>query len=160
LGQLSRVELPGNWVACRQADCLALQHPDDTPPKLGYFYEIAVPGQINLPEIGCTLRIVPVPAAFAGEAELGTLLRADSTGSELCVRNWRPGDRFHVSYMGKEHKLKELFLEWNIPASERPLWPVILKGTDIVWVRDLSVADAYCWRPGDGDALKVECIPG
>jgi hypothetical protein len=61
--------------------------------------------------------------------------------------------------MGKAHKLKELFLEWKIPASERALWPVVLKGTEIVWVRDLPVADAYCWRQGDGDALRVECIP-
>ncbi len=159
LGELLRVELPGNWVACREADCLMLQHPDNEPPKTGYSYKIAVPGDVVLPEIGCRLRIVPVPAAFAGEAELGTLLRADLIGSEVCVRNWRPGDRYHVAYTGKEHKLKTLFLEWKIPASERPLWPVMLKGTDIVWVRDLPVADAYCWRSGDGDALRVECIP-
>jgi tRNA(Ile)-lysidine synthase len=160
LGELSRVELPGNWIACREADRLTLQHPDNEPPPTGYSYHIAVPGEVMLPEIGRTLRIVPVPASFAEEAELGTLLRADLIGSEVWVRNWRPGDRFHVSYMGKEHKLKTLFLEWKIPVSARPLWPVMLKGPDIVWVRELPVADAYCWRPGDGDALRVECLPG
>jgi tRNA(Ile)-lysidine synthase len=158
LGELSRVELPGNWIACREADRLTLQHPDNEPSTTGYSYQIAVPGEVMLPEIGCTLRILPVPAAFAEEAELGTLLRADLIGSVVCVRNWQPGDRYHVAYMGKEHKLKTLFLEWKIPASERPLWPVMLKGTDIVWVRDLPVAEAYCWRPGDGDALRVECL--
>ncbi len=159
LGEILSVELPGNWVACRQAEHLALQHPGEEPEKAGYSYEVGVPGEVELPEIGCRLRIVPVPAAFAEEAELGTLLRTDLIGSELCVRNWQPGDRYHVAYMGKEHKLKTLFLEWSVPASERPRWPVILKGSEIVWVRDLPVADAYCWRPGDGDALRVECFP-
>ncbi len=159
LGEVSRVELPGEWVACREADWLRLQHRRNETPRAGYSYELAVPGEVGLAEIGCTLRVVPVPAAFAAEAEPGMLLRADSIGSEVWVRNWRPGDRYHVAYMGKAHKLKELFLQWRIPASERGPWPVMLKGMDIVWVRDLPVADAYCWRQGDGDALRVECVP-
>ena len=40
LGELSRVELPGNWIACREADRLALQHQVDDPPKAGYLYEL------------------------------------------------------------------------------------------------------------------------
>jgi tRNA(Ile)-lysidine synthase len=155
---ISRVELPGDWVACRQGDCLTIQHPEVEPSAGGYLREFAIPGEVGLPEIGCTLRVVPVPTAFAEEAEPGTLLRADLVGGELCVRNWRPGDRYHVAHTGKEHKLKTLFLERKVPVPERSLWPVILQGADIVWVRELPVAEAYCWRPGDGDALRVECF--
>ena len=159
LGELSRVDLPGSWVARREADRLTLQHQQKKAAEASYSYELLVPGEVELAEIGCTLRIVPVPAAFAEEAEPGTLLRADLIGNEVCVRNWQPGDRYHVAYTGKEHKLKTIFLERKIPAAERLLWPVMLKGSDIVWVRALPVADAYCWRPGDGDALRVECAP-
>lgn len=159
LGELSRVELPGDWAACRQADRLLLQHSQQEELKGVYQYQLQVPGEVELPEIGCTLRIVPVPAAFAEEADPGTLLRADWMGDEAWVRNWRPGDRYHVAYMGREHKLKTLFYEWMIARSDRPVWPVMLKGTDIVWVRDFPVANGYCWRPGDGDALRVECVP-
>jgi len=159
VGELSRVELPGDWVASREGDCLTIQRPHPHPPQLGYMHQVAVPGEVPLPEIGCTLRIVPVPAAFADEAEPGTLLRADLMGCELWLRNWQPGDRYHVAYMSKPQKLKTLFQARKIAASERPLWPVLLKGTDIVWTRDLPVADAYCWRPGDGDGLRVECFP-
>ena len=160
LGELPGLELPGNWVARRSKDYLTLQPQQDKAPKAGYSYALSAPGEIAVAEIGCTLRVVPVPGSFAEEADPGTLLRADLIGREVCVRNWQPGDRYHVAHTGKEHKLKTLFLERKIPASERALWPVMLKGTDIVWVRDLPVADAYCWRPGDGDALAVECSPG
>ncbi len=159
LGELSQVELPGGWVACREADRLTFQPQQEKTAEASYSYELSVPGEVDLVEIGCTLRIVPVPAAFAQDADPGTLLRADLVGGEVCVRNWQAGDRYHVAYTGKGHKLKTLFLERKIPASDRPLWPVMLKGSDIVWVRELAVADAYCWRPGDGDALQVECTP-
>ncbi len=160
LGEISRVELPGDWVACRKGDRMTVERPNDVPPAVGYLRNLAVPGEVALIEIGCVLRVVPVPAAFADEAELGTLLRADLVAAELWVRNWQPGDRYHVAYMGRAQKLKTLFQEWSVPAADRPLWPVVLKGTDIVWVRDLPVADGYCWRPGDGDAWRIECYPG
>jgi tRNA(Ile)-lysidine synthase len=158
LGELAQVELPGDWLACRQRECLVIQQREDEPPRASYLYRLRVPGEVELPEIGCTLRIVPVPAAFAEEADPGTLLRADLMGDEAWVRNWQPGDRYHVAYTGKEHKLKTLFLEQKIPVAERALWPVMLKGMDIVWVREMPIADAYCWRAGEGDALRVECL--
>lgn len=159
VGELSRVELPGNWVVRHEGSHIVLDPGKYKLPRSTYCYELAVPGEIRLPEIQCTLRIVPVPAHFAAEADPGTLLRSDLVGTTVSVRNWEPGDRYHVAYAGKEHKLKSLFLERKIQASERPLWPVMLKGAEIVWVRDLPVADAYCWRPGDGDALRVDCSP-
>lgn len=157
MGELSRVELPGNWVVCRKADRLELQRQEGEPSSDRYSYAVSVPGEVELREIHCTLRIVPVPSSFAAEADPGTLLRADLMGNEVCVRNWQPGDRYHVAYTSKERKLKTLFQEKKIAAPQRPLWPVMWKGSEIVWVRDLPVADAYCWRPGDGDALRVEC---
>jgi tRNA(Ile)-lysidine synthase len=160
LGELPRLELPGNWVAVRLKDRLTLQPQRDETPKAGYSYELAVPGEVELAEIECMLRIVPVPAAFAEEAAPGTLLRNDLAGGEVCIRNWQAGDRFHVAYTGKEQKLKTLFLERKVPAPARRLWPVLLKGADILWARGFPVANAYCWRPGDGDALRVECVPG
>ena len=78
--------------------------------------------------------------------------------TELCVRNWCPGDRYHPAYSASEQKLKRLFSEHHIPAEERSSWPVVLKGYEIVWAGDLRVADSYCWREGDGDAIRIDCI--
>ncbi len=159
LGELPRAELSNGWRAEREGDVLVLRGPIEEASPTGYRYRLSMRGEIEVPEIDCVLRAVPVPTAFAAEADPGTLLRADLMSGEVWVRNWQPGDRYHMAYSGREHKLKSLFLERKIPVSERALWPVMVKETDIVWVRDLPVADAYCWRPGDGAALRVECIP-
>jgi tRNA(Ile)-lysidine synthase len=154
----SQTELTEGWMARREADVLIVGHSERQPTRLGYSYKLTVPGEIQIPEIGCLLRAIPVPANFADEAEPGTLLKADLIGPELWVRNWHAGDRFHVSYMGREHKLKDLFWEWKIPAAERPQWPVALKDIDIVWVRQMHASDTYCWRPGNGSAIRIDCV--
>jgi hypothetical protein len=58
-----------------------------------------------------------------------------------------------------EKKLKELFSEKRIPAEQRPSWPVLLSGSQIVWVRGLPVAHDFAWVPGSGDALRIDVLP-
>ena len=158
LGESRRVELADGWSARRQGDCLVLKRTEATQPCSGYEYRLPVPGRVTIQETGCVVRAVPVPAAFAAEVQPGSLLNADAVGPELQVRNWQPGDRFHPAYSGSEEKLKRLFAEYKIPADARPIWPVVLKGAEIIWVRGMPVADAYCWRDGDGDALEIVCV--
>ncbi len=158
LGELPRAQLSNAWRAEREGDCVVLRRPSEEHPATGYQYRLNVPGEVAIPEIDCVLRVVPVPAAFAAEADPGTLLNADRIGAELWVRNWQPGDRYQPAYSGSERKLKRLFAEHKIAAPERPSWPVVLSSGEIVWVRGLPVGDAYCWRPGDGAALRIECV--
>ena len=108
LGELPRLELPGNWVVRRSKDYLTLQPQQGEPPQAGYSYAMSAPGEVAVAEIGCTLRMVPVPGRFAEESDPGTLLRADLIGREVCIRNWQPGDRYHVAHTGRERKLKTL----------------------------------------------------
>lgn len=159
LGELSRVELAEEWVACRRNDCLVLERSAPTASPGSYSYLLPVPGEVAIPEIGCVVQAVPVPAEFAAEAPPGTLLRADLLGPALRVRNWQHGDRYHPAYSGSEEKLKRLFSEKKIPAEQRATWPVVVRGDEIVWVRNLAPAQAYCWREGDGDAARIECLP-
>ncbi len=159
LAEVQGAELSDAWSAQREGNCLVLKQSQPSEQASGgYEYRLPVPGKAAIPELGCVLRIVPVPAAFAAVANPGMLLKAGLTGPELLVRNWQPGDRYQPAYRGSEEKLKRLFAERKIPADERPLWPVVLKGAEIVWVRGLPIAEAYCWRAGDGDALQIECV--
>ena len=89
----------------------------------------------------------------------GSLLCIAKIGSQLLIRNWQPGDRFHPAHTGSEEKLKRLFSEKHIPADQRPLWPVALAGSQIVWVRGFPVAHDFAWIPGSGDALRIEVLP-
>ena len=156
LGELPRAELPGGWLAVRRGECLELL-PTQAEPSLcsGYQYALPVPGEVRIVEIGLTVRCIPVPQEFAKEEPPGNLFGPALLGPELTVRNWRPGDRFWPIHSKSEEKLKRLFSEKHIPAGQRPHWPVVLKGEQIVWVRGLPVARAFAWD-GEGDAVKIE----
>jgi tRNA(Ile)-lysidine synthase len=156
LGELPRAELPGGWLAVRRGECLELL-PTQAEPSLcsGYQYALLVPGEVRIVEIGLTVRCIPVPQEFAKEEPPGSLFGPALLGPELTVRNWRPGDRFWPIHSKSEEKLKRLFSEKHIPAGQRPHWPVVLKGEQIVWVRGLPVARAFAWD-GEGDAVKIE----
>ncbi len=53
------------------------------------------------------------------------------------VRGWVPGDRIQLAYGTK--KLKKLFLEARIPASERRCLPVVADASgEILWVPDVA----------------------
>ena len=121
----------------------------------GYTVELPVPGEISVS--GVVVRAVPVPAQFAAQAEPGTLLRAEALGERLIVRNWWPGDRYRPAHSGSEEKLKRLFSKRHVPVMPRRSWPVALKDRDIVYVYGFAVAEDYCWRVGDGDAIRIEC---
>ena len=67
------------------------------------------------------------------------LLDADSLPGPLRVRNWRPGDRFWPAHTKSPKKIKELLQERHVAQPERRLWPVVVSGDEIVWVRGFPV---------------------
>ena len=54
---------------------------------------------------------------------------------ELTVRNWRAGDRYWPAHSKAPKKIKELLQERKLTGTERKLWPVVVSGQEIVWVR-------------------------
>jgi tRNA(Ile)-lysidine synthase len=78
-----------------------------------------------------------------------------SIQNPLTVRNWRPGDRFESSTGTGAKKVKALLLERRIPAEQRRLWPVVLSGERIVWVRGFSVARSFRAGPSSAVGLLI-----
>lgn len=161
LGETPAVPLPGGWRAKRQGDHLQVTPAPAPASDSATLYEgwMLIPGAYLLTQIGLTLRATVVPAEAAALEPPGTLLRASAVGPRLTFRNWQPGDRFRPAHSGSEEKLKRLFSEKKIPAGQRPLWPVALSGSQIVWVRGFLVAHDFAWVPGSGDALRIEVVP-
>jgi len=158
-GERAKTALPGGWLAVRRGECLELRAPQPEPAGVGYEYNLPIPGEVLIAGIGLTLRAMLVPEEFAHESgATDTLLSAEQLGPEVTVRNWRPGDRYWPVHSGSEEKLKRLFAEKHIPAEQRPSWPVVLKGEQIVWVRGLPAGRAHAWN-GRGDAVRIEALP-
>jgi tRNA(Ile)-lysidine synthase len=124
-----------------------------------YEYKLAVPGTIRVPEAGACFEVARVPGSAAAGYNPDHMLDPALLQQELTVRNWRAGDRYWPAHSKAPRKIKELLQERKLTGTERKLWPVVVSGQDIVWVRGFPTPARL--RPGDGDheALVIRELP-
>jgi tRNA(Ile)-lysidine synthetase-like protein len=79
------------------------------------------------------------PLPLEGEVRWGRW-RIVSNLPGLKVRTWRPGDKL----AGRSKKIQDVFVDAKIPRSEREMWPLVVRGDEVVAV------------PGIVDAPGVE----
>lgn len=153
-----RLFLPGGIVLTRSFDQLAFQ-PKGAAERSGsiaYCYPVQLPGHVAVREIGQQFCFNLVDREVLGRrynSEPPALDR-NRIGDELVVRNWHPGDAYQPQGSRRSKKVKELFQARKIPAAERGGWPVVLSGSEIVWVRGFPVA-ARC---GLSDSTQVAIV--
>jgi tRNA(Ile)-lysidine synthase len=105
-----------------------------------YEYILPVPGESRIPELGATIRA----RILEGNDSCNTAAynRAHAfelpRDSALRVRNWRAGDRFRPARHTSEKRVKELLYPLHLSAEEKRIWPVIIAGERIVWVRGIE----------------------
>jgi len=134
--------LPLGWKLLREPASIAFVTPDLRGQERipDYEYRLPIPGRTAVPELGITMEAVRVSSTAAPkEYNPQQLLRADLLRPPLIVRNWRPGDRFWPAHTKAPKKIKELLQERHVAQPERRLWPVVLNGDEIVWVRGFPV---------------------
>jgi tRNA(Ile)-lysidine synthase len=70
---------------------------------------------------------------------------ADLVGSEICLRHWRPGDRFRPLGLRASSKLQDLFINAKIPAAERRqrLVAESVTASELFWVEGLRVSHTF-----------------
>jgi len=149
--------LPLGWRIVREPEAVVFLAPDprlqkETPD---YSYSLCVPGRISVPELGLEIEARRIPSAsHAAEYNSLQLLRAELLPEQLIVRNWRPGDRFWPAHTKSPRKIKELLQEHHLAQPERRLWPVVVSGSEIVWMRGFAVPASL--RPQVGqDAVLI-----
>ena len=120
-------------------------------PATDYELDLPVPGELQIP--GETV-IRTTFEAWEGTSDRDTLV-ADA--SRLRVRNWRPGDRFRPAHAGSEKKVKELLQELKISQPARRLWPVVVSGEQILWVRGTRPRRLRVQLPEGERRLIIEC---
>jgi tRNA(Ile)-lysidine synthase len=121
--------------------------------------KLTVPGEIQIPELRCRIRFRLISGRHALEScDPQQLLRPELNGTELIVRNWKPGDRFWPLHSKSDKKVKELLKPNWVPTGQRSLWPVAEHRGEIVWVRGLPVSRKFCLRD-EQSAIVVEELP-
>jgi tRNA(Ile)-lysidine synthase len=123
---------------------------------------LAVPGLTVVPERLLTIetelgRKSPVynDEGRSLDPERSESLDGDRCSGVLTLRNWRPGDQYQrMGHSGAE-KIKTLFQEFRIPLWERRRWPVIVRGTSILWTRKFGVAGEFAAGPESVNVLTI-----
>jgi tRNA(Ile)-lysidine synthase len=154
--------LPLGWKVALTLDEIIFLTPDfrENQPAQEYDYELPIPGKVSIREIGSIIEAQVISVTATPTAAEGynshQLLNAASLPRQLRVRNWRPGDRFWPAQTKSPKKIKELLQERHVPQSRRRLWPVVVNGDEIVWMRGFPVPAVLRGRQGEAAILITE----
>jgi tRNA(Ile)-lysidine synthase len=157
------LSLPLGWKLVREPDQLTFLTPDLREPAQpqDYEYNLSIPSsnpsETFVSETGSTFEVRRVAGADAGYNP-DQLLDAESLPGPLRVRNWRPGDRFWPAHTKSPKKIKELLQERHVALPERSLWPVVVSGDEIVWLRGFPVPAEFQAKAGRGAIQILETL--
>ena len=131
-----RTSLPQGWEAARRKGKLAFRR--NIEPPFEYEYALKVPGRLWVEEAGVVIEAKLAEANDdRGDSEL--LLATEYASRGLVIRNWSAGDRFWPAHMKAPKKIKELLQDRHITGNEKKLWPLVVCGDEIVWMRGFGV---------------------
>jgi tRNA(Ile)-lysidine synthase len=149
-GSGKELSLPSGWRVLRQPEQILFLTPDlrEPAPSQDYEYDLPIPGQVEVCELGSTVEACRVPGEPVAGYNPEQLLDADSLPGPLRVRNWRAGDRFWPGHTKSPKKIKELLQERRVAQPERRLWPVVVSGNEIVWMRGFTSPTRFRAQPG------------
>jgi len=155
-GEARSVALPTGWLASRSKTHILLEAPRTfAGHHLDYDYLFPIPGRVDLAETASRLEAVMVSTAGKPAYNPEHLLEPTLLAKQLRVRNWRPGDRFWPAHTKSPKKVKELLQERHITGPDRMLWPVVLSGSEIVWLRGFPVPASFRPKTGTPEAVLI-----
>jgi tRNA(Ile)-lysidine synthase len=152
------LSLPFGWRLLREPEQLIFVTPDlrEPAPPRDYEYSLSVPGRTLVYEASSSIEVRRVPADKQARYNPDHLLDGESLPGPLRVRNWRPGDRFWPAHTKSPKKIKELLQERHPAQAQRTVWPVIVSGDEIVWVRGFPTSARLRAKPGPAAILIVD----
>jgi tRNA(Ile)-lysidine synthase len=162
-----KLELPGGWSLVRRDSqhgrelVLELELLGGCGEVADYEYALAVPGVVEVPELGACIEARVVDARAVPEEERGELLDPGRMPKELVIRNWRAGDRFWPEHRAAAKKVKELLNDRHATGVEKKLWPVaVAEGCGLIWVRGFAVPAAVRAPAEASRAIRIREIAG
>ncbi len=166
-----QLDLPGHRVN-RRGSSLVLtgsRGREKPIPAADFLYQLAVPGQVAVPEAACAISADsrPVPLGrSAGEvwhlAGRGdeAVIEARRLAAPLAVRNRRPGDAFRPLGLNGRKTLQDFFVDAKIDRFEREITPVIVDSAgQIVWIAGLALAEEFRVTAATKDVVILKRLP-
>jgi tRNA(Ile)-lysidine synthase len=122
-------------------------------------HSVSGPGDVEIPEIGRRIHFelqtreskISLP-----ESPEVALLDFDDLEFPLTLRSFRPGDRIQPLGMEGGKKVKKLFIDSKIPASQRKRIPLLYRKDRLLWVAGVRIDHRARLKPGTRWVLRVE----
>jgi len=154
------VVLPWGWtVTCAKDQLRFGPQGAASVEAADYDYPLPIPGQVDVPEVGFTFEVRLVPTDGKREYNPEHLLDCRLAQRGLHLRNWRAGDRFWPAHSRSPKKVKELLQERHVHGPERKLWPVVVCGEEVVWLRGFPVSARFRFPDGVKEAMLIRELP-
>jgi tRNA(Ile)-lysidine synthase len=137
------------------------------PVDFGFEYRIPSPGRFSIREAGVTMAFSLLEEPPAGSVyrtgQQTAFFDMDQLRFPLTIRNFRPGDRLAPLGLSGTQKVKKIFIDRKIAREDRPRYPLLLCGDQILWVVGLRQSGIGKIGPTTTRWLKVEmtgCLSG
>lgn len=128
----------------------------EVPQRLEVFI-LTVPGEVVLKEIKSTVKAsLEEKVDSFGDGKTMAVFDADKTGTSLTVRPREKGDFFYPMGFGRRKKLQDFFVDEKVPRDERDAIPIIVSGSDIVWVAGYRGDERFKVTDGTKRFLRLE----
>jgi tRNA(Ile)-lysidine synthase len=151
--------LPDGWKVVSRKGELHFEHQGDSAEVSSYEYLLAVPGSVKVPELGSRFESKLVGRNAVEGYNPQQLFDPELLAKELTVRNWHPGDRFWPAHSKAPKKIKELLQDRQVSGPERKLWPVLVSGDEIVWLRGFPAPSTFRPQENASQVLVLEELP-
>ena len=154
-----RLELPGGCVAEWQTDTVLLWNTKRFSP-VAFTIVMSVPGITSISGLGTYLiaEVCETASCRIGRMSGRACLAMERLQFPLEIRFARPGDRFYPVGGQGPKKLKDFFIDSKVSRAERAFVPLVVSGTDIVWVVGYRIAEPFKARPDTQYVLSLQYI--
>ena len=150
------ISLPKGYIAKKQYEILILEKNKEErmEEKEGYVYELEVPSDMYIDEIGGEIRLSLLENDRIWKKEQDFEQRIsketykkmfdyDKIKGRLQLRTRRAHDRLSIDGLGRHKSLRRFFIDEKIPREQRDVFPILADEDGILWLLGYRIGAKY-----------------
>jgi tRNA(Ile)-lysidine synthase len=154
----ARLSLPGRIRVIKEYALLVIT--SERPVRIDE-YTLAPPGEVAVRGAGFVIgATLPDDAGEGVDGRSSVLLDAGKMQFPLTVRPRAAGDFFFPMGFGKRKKLQDFFVDVKVPRDERDSTPIVVSGSDIVWVAGYRADERFRVKEDTKKFLRLSIMKG